>query len=270
MVVDCQSAGKFMDAIIAEAIKSDIFYTWKMKQTDIKPNPIETSKELIDRLNIKFTDILLLTRALTHRSYVNEHPDALEDNERLEFLGDAVLDFLVGEWLYNRFPEMEEGQLTQMRSALVQTNQLAEFAKLLSLEKAVRLGRGEYKTGGTYRNTLLCDMFEAFIGALFLDSGLDRVKNFVYPMLEHSAEEIIEQHRNEDPKSKLQEWAQANGYATPKYTTINVKGPDHERIFDVEVRVNGRVMGSGVARSKQSAEKKAARSALAELSENHL
>jgi len=240
-----------------------------MKQTDNITYPIETPKELIERIDVPFKDILLLSRALTHRSFINEHPDALEDNERLEFLGDAVLDFLVGEWLYNRFPEMEEGELTQMRSALVQTNQLSVFSKSLGLERAVRLGRGEYKSGGTYRNTLLCDLFEAFVGALFLDSGLEKVKQFIYPMLEKAAVEIIEQHRNEDPKSKLQEWAQANGYSTPKYTTTNVKGPDHEKVFEVEVKVNGEVLGAGVARSKQSAEKIAANSALTKISGNN-
>jgi ribonuclease-3 len=233
-----------------------------MKKTEARNQPKESPVELSKRINVPFNDVLLLTRALTHRSYINEHLDALEDNERLEFLGDAVLDFLVGEWLYNRFPEMEEGELTQMRSALVQTNQLAVFSKLLELENAVRLGRGEYQSGGTYRNTLLCDLFEAFIGALFLDSGLDHVKQFMYPILEQAAVDIIDQHKNEDPKSKLQEWAQSNGFPPPKYTTINVKGPDHERIFEVEVKVNGKIMGSGVARSKQSAEKIAARNAL--------
>ena len=112
-----------------------------MKRTELRSQPKESPVELSKRINVPFKDILLLTRALTHRSYINEHPDALEDNERLEFLGDAVLDFLVGEWLYNRFPEMEEGELTQMRSALVQTNQLAVFSNILELENAVRLGR---------------------------------------------------------------------------------------------------------------------------------
>jgi ribonuclease-3 len=241
-----------------------------MKKTENNLYPKESPMQLVDRINVPFKDILLLTRALTHRSYINEHPEALEDNERLEFLGDAVLDFLVGEWLYNRFPEMEEGELTQMRSALVQTNQLAVFSKLLRLENAVRLGRGEYKSGGTYRNTLLCDLFEAFVGALFLDEGFESVKQFIYPMLENAAVEIIEQHRNEDSKSKLQEWAQANGFSTPKYTTTNVTGPDHEKVFDVEVKVNGKVMGSGVARSKQSAEKIAANNALIKISDNNL
>jgi len=133
------------------------------------------------RLGIRFQDKLLLARALTHRSYLNENPEALEDNERLEFLGDAVLDFLVGDWLYNRFPEMEEGELTQMRSALVQTGQLAAFCQQLGLQNAIRLGRGEYKSGGKLRKTLLCDVFEAFMGAIYLDKGIEYIKSFLYP-----------------------------------------------------------------------------------------
>ena len=222
----------------------------------------ESPQELMERLHLYFEDVLLLTRAMTHRSYLNENPEALEDNERLEFLGDAVLDFLVGEWLYNRFPEMEEGDLTQMRSALVQTNQLANFARMLKLENTIRLGKGESKSGGKLRNTLLCDVYEAFIGALFLDKGIHVVREFINPLLEEAITEIIELHKNEDPKSLLQEWAQANGYATPKYSTKSVKGPDHAKVFEIEVKVNSKIMGSGIGKSKQSAEKKAAQEAL--------
>jgi ribonuclease III len=225
----------------------------------------ENPKEFLKRLGVKFNDILLLTRAFTHRSYLNEHPEALEDNERLEFLGDAVLDFLVGEWLYNRFPEMEEGDLTQMRSALVQTNQLADFARKLYLERVIRLGRGEVKSGGMLRNTLLCDVFEAFIGAMLLDLGIEKVKEFIYPLLEDSVVEIIKQRKNEDPKSILQEWAQAHGYQPPKYRTIKVSGPDHAKMFEIEASVNDKVIGSGKGKSKQWAEKMAAKVGLIEL-----
>ena len=229
---------------------------------------VETPQELMERLHLKFNDVLLLARAMTHRSYLNEHPEALEDNERLEFLGDAILDFLVGEWLYNRFPEMEEGELTQMRSALVQTNQLAAFSRILKLENTIRLGKGETKSGGKLRNTLLCDVFEAFIGALFIDKGIDMVREFIKPFLEDAITEIIELHKNEDPKSMLQEWAQANGYPTPKYTTKSVKGPDHAKVFEIEVKVNKKIMGSGIGKSKQSAEKNAAQKALDKINQN--
>ncbi len=130
---------------------------------------LESPQDLAQRLGLKFKDLLLLSRALTHRSYLNEHPEALEDNERLEFLGDAVLDFVVGAWLYNQFPEMPEGDLTRLRSALVYTDQLAIFARDIQLGKAMRLGRGEVQAGGKERTPLLCDTFEAVIGAIFLD-----------------------------------------------------------------------------------------------------
>jgi len=233
-----------------------------LENDHFNPGDTESPEELMQRLDIKFQNKLLLARALTHRSYLNENPEALEDNERLEFLGDAVLDFLVGDWLYNRFPEMEEGELTQMRSALVQTGQLAAFCRQLNLQNAVRLGRGEYKSGGKLRKSLLCDVFEAFTGALYMDKGIEFVKNFLFPMLEGAVLEIIENHKNEDPKSKLQEWAQANGYPPPKYNIKNVKGPDHAKIFEVEVKVNNKIMGSGIANSKQAAEKIAAKIAL--------
>ena len=231
---------------------------------------METPQELMERLHLQLDDVHLLSRALTHRSYLNEHPDALEDNERLEFLGDAVLDFLVGEWLYNRFPEMEEGGLTQMRSAFVQTGQLANFAREIGLENAIRLGRGELKSGGKLRNSLLCDVFEAVIGALLLDQGMDMVKRFIYPLLEGAVNEIITKRKNEDPKSMLQEWAQAKGFPPPKYVTINVTGPDHAKVFEVEARVNNRIVAVGEAMSKQAAEKSAAQKALDTIQkENH-
>ena len=139
----------------------------------------ETPQKLAKRLGLDFCDYLLLSRALTHRSFLNEHPEAIEDNERLEFLGDAVLDFLVGAWLYNRFPEMAEGALTRLRSALVRTEQLADFALKIDLGNAMRLGRGEAKSGGRQRLALLCATFEALIGALYLDQGVNAVMDLL-------------------------------------------------------------------------------------------
>jgi len=144
------------------------------------------------KAGLQFADVGLLQRALTHRSYVNEHPEILEDNERLEFLGDAVLDFLTGAWLYNRFPEMDEGQLTRLRSALVRTEQLAAFAHDIHMGQVLLLGRGEEATGGRERQALLCGAFEALIGAIYLDSGLDRVMEFMEPRLEIAAEAVLE------------------------------------------------------------------------------
>lgn len=228
----------------------------------VSPNKLEAPDELSKRLNLPFNNWLLLGRALTHRSYLNEHSDALEDNERLEFLGDAVMDFIVGAWLYNRYPEMAEGDLTRMRSALVHTERFAEFARLLNLGSAMRLGRGESQGGGRDRDALLCDTFEALIGALYLDCGIDSVRVFTAPLLETASEDILLYHKNEDPKSLFQEWAQSQGYQAPIYITRNSSGPDHSKIFEVDVVVNGEIYGSGTGHSKQSAAKAAATKAL--------
>jgi ribonuclease-3 len=214
------------------------------------------------RVGLPITNLLLLSRALTHRSYLNEHPEALEDNERLEFLGDAVLDFLVGAWLYNHYPEMSEGQLTRLRSALVRTEQLAAFAREIDLGAAMRLGRGEGRAGGRQREALLCGTFEAVIGALYLDSGLAAVSEFMRPRLEAAAIQILAKRKDQDPKSQLQELVQSRGFLPPQYRTVSTSGPEHEKIFEVEVLVNGQVYGHGVGHSKRAAAKVAAREAL--------
>lgn len=222
----------------------------------------ETPEEFASRVNLKFHDTSLLSRALTHRSYLNEHPDALEDNERLEFLGDAVLDFIVGAWLYHRYPEMPEGDLTRMRSALVHTEQLAEFANEIELGRAMRLGHGESQAGGNNRPGLLCDTFEAVVGAIYLERDIAGVNEFISPFLLASADDILINHKDEDPKSNLQEWAQAQGYPAPLYVTKNSSGPDHSKLFEVEVVINNQVYASGSGSSKQAATKSAAKAAL--------
>ena len=218
--------------------------------------------EFARHLNLPFTDRLLLNRALTHRSYLNEHPEAIEDNERLEFLGDAVLDFLVGAWLYNHFPEMAEGELTRLRSALVRTEQLAEFANQINLGSVMRLGRGEEEGGGRQRQALLCGTFEALVGALYLNSGLQAVREFLEPLLEPATYQILAARKDQDPKSVLQEWVQSQGYGPPIYRTVAASGPEHDKTFDVEVIVDGKAFGRGRGHSKQAAAKVAARSAL--------
>jgi ribonuclease III len=225
----------------------------------------EAPEELASRLELPFKDVLLLSRALTHRSYLNEHPEALEDNERLEFLGDAVLDFLVAAWLYNRFPEMLEGDLTRMRSALVHTERLADYALKIDLGKAMRLGKGETLSGGHRRLPLLCDTFEAVVGALYLDSGIESVLKFMTPLLDEASDEILAKNQLDDPKSALQEWAQAQGIPTPQYLIKNSSGPEHSKVFEVEVMINGEIIGSGTGRSKQTAAKEAAQQAINQL-----
>ena len=225
----------------------------------------ESAADLAERLGLHFTNLHLLVRALTHRSFVNENPNAIEDNERLEFLGDAVLDFIVGAWVYNHFPEMQEGDLTRMRSALVRTDTLAEFARQLDLGPALRLGRGELASGGRQRDNLLCATFEAVIGAMYLDMGIPAVETFVEPLLTEVSSKVISQEEIYDPKSTLQEWTQSNKLGTPRYATVASSGPDHARVFVVEVQVNGKAYGRGEGTSKQAAAQVAAQAALESL-----
>lgn len=220
----------------------------------------ESAPDLARRLGLSFSRLSLLTRALTHSSYVNEHPDAMEDNERLEFLGDAVLDFIVGAWVYHRFPEMPEGDLTKMRSALVRNEQLADFARQLGLGRALRLGRGELASGGQDRPVLLGSAFEALIGALFLEAGIEAVDGFVQPLLEAARETVLTEIF--DPKSELQEWSQSGKIGTPRYHVASSSGPDHAKIFNVEVSIGEEVYGRGSGASKQAAEQAAAQDAL--------
>jgi len=222
----------------------------------------ESPATLVQRLEFPFKNLLLLTRALTHRSYINEHPEALEDNERLEFLGDAVLDFVAGAWLYNHFPEKAEGELTRMRSALVCTEQLADFARVLNLGPAMRLGHGEDQAGGRQRDVLLCATFEALVGAMYLQNDVSVIQRFIHPMMEAVSEQFLFRNDLQDPKSRLQEWSQGKKLGIPLYVTLQVSGPDHERLFEVEVHINGKVYGRGAGRSKQTAARLAAQATL--------
>lgn len=225
----------------------------------------ETPEHFAKRIGLPFSNFFLVSRALTHRSYLNENRDAIEDNERLEFLGDAVLDFIVADWLYNQYPEKPEGDLTRLRAALVHTNQLAEFAVMIDLGSALKLGRGEIQAGGRERLTLLCDAFEALIGAIYLQGGIDTVNNFMIPLMEKVVDIILQNHLDEDTKSRLQEWAQGNGFISPKYILIAETGPDHDKKFEMEVRIGNSPYGRGSGSSKQSAEKAAAKEALMEI-----
>lgn len=215
-----------------------------------------------------FRDPSLLQRALTHRSYLNEHADALEDNERLEFLGDAVLDFLAAALLYNRLPEMREGRLTRLRAALVRTEQLAALAGQLGLGEHIRLGKGEEDGGGRGRRTLLCDVFEAVIGAYYLDSGVDAVRAYIEPLFQPVLDEVLREEMDNDSKSRLQEWAQAERGLTPHYVIIHNSGPDHERIFTAQVFIAAEALGEGEGSSKRAAEQAAARAALERLGQS--
>jgi ribonuclease-3 len=220
-------------------------------------------RELEGRLGVRFDDYSLLSRALTHRSYLNEHPGAsLADNERLEFLGDAVIDFIVAAYLYHRMPEVDEGELTSLRAALVRSEALAQLAREVGLGEHLRLGYGEAENGGRERTPILCAAFEAVVGAVYLDQGPDVARALVERLVEPALEEILARQLHKDAKSEFQVWAQGRYNITPHYRVASSEGPDHAKTFSVQVLVGDRVWGEGDGRSKQTAAQAAAAAAM--------
>ncbi len=223
---------------------------------------------LEERLGVKFNDAALLTQALVHSSYVNENPhEAPESNERLEFLGDAVLGLVVADDLYAAYPEQHEGELTELRTLLVRRDTLAKAGRRLRLGDALYLGRGEEGGGGRSRPTNLAHAYEALVGAIFLDRGLAAARRFVRRSLEQEFKALPERQFPLDPKSRLQEVSQSRYQTPPHYRLVEAEGPDHARRFTVEVLIDGNSLGTGQGLSKQEAEKEAAREALAHLEE---
>jgi len=210
---------------------------------------------------INFKNNKLKQQALTHRSWVNENSDNQGTNERLEFLGDAILEFIVSKEIYDKFPEKEEGYLTALRANLVNTKNLAEVAKNLGIGDIINLSKGEEDGGGRTNSSLLADTVEAIIGALFLDQGMEGAEEFVKENI------LVDVQKKaslplKDPKSLLQEKVQAKSYPAPKYNVVNELGPDHNKEFTVEVTVNNKSVATGKGKSKSEAEQDAASNAL--------
>ncbi|TYP77686.1 ribonuclease III [Paenibacillus methanolicus] len=219
---------------------------------------LDAFEELQQRLQLRFRKPRLLRQAFTHTSYVNEHrKSSAEHNERLEFLGDAVLQLTVSEYLYRTFPERPEGQLTRMRASIVCEPSLARFAEMLELGAHVLLGRGEEQLGGRQRQALLADLFESFVGAIYLDQGLETVqvflRTYMFPYIDGDGGLLVK-----DYKSMLQEKAQHNSMGLIEYRIAEERGPAHDREFVAEVSIGERVLGSGIGRTKKEAEQQAA------------
>jgi ribonuclease-3 len=226
----------------------------------------EEPTELEERLGVTFQQPSLLRNALVHSSYVNENPDmAPESNERLEFLGDAVLGLVIADELFATYPDQNEGRLTELRAHLVRRDTLAQAADRLRMGEALLLGRGEDEGGGRTRPTNLSHVYEAVVGAIFLDQGLPVARDFVLRSLDDELDEIKDRGSPLDPKSRLQELSQSRYQSTPQYQLLETEGPDHARRFTVEAVVNGEKVGTGKGASKQQAEKRAAREALRHL-----
>ncbi len=239
-----------------------ILQKWFRSRT--KPStqiPNENPHPLYERIRYTFREPGLLLRALTHPSYVHEHPEEGWDNQRLEFLGDAVLSLTVAEWVFHRYPEFREGEMTRLRAVLVSEEMLARFAAQLGLGDSLRLGRGEEERGGRERAPNLADAFEAVVGAMYLDGGLEPVRAMVRFLMAPMAEAILAAEADKDAKSRFQEWAQAELGVTPRYRIVAEHGPEHAKTFVAEVLLGDEVAGRGEGRSKQAAEQAAARDA---------
>ena len=216
---------------------------------------VEFAKE---KLGFSFHDISLLVTALTHRSYVNEHKSAHEHNERLEFLGDAVLELVSSDFLYRNYNE-PEGIMTALRAALVRTESIGAAGRELGYEPLVRLSRGEKQGSERAHEVILADCFEAVIGAIYLDQGYDAAKDFITKHILVKIDEVLEEGSWRDPKSYVQELAQKIDGVTPVYRTLKEEGPDHDKMFTVGIYVNDKLIGTGSGHSKQEAQTVAAR-----------
>lgn len=219
--------------------------------------------QLEEQLSIYFKDKQLLIKAFTHRSYLNEsNQKNIESNERLEFLGDSVLSLVISEYLYKKYPNIDEGQLTNLRSSIVSKKPLSQISRSLGLGNYLFLSRGEDESGGRQNNSMLADSCESFIGALFLDQGLDAVKKFIDRYFIPKLDILIKKDEIRDYKSQLQEKIQAAYKRSPIYKTIKTQGPDHKKTFVVGVWANGQLLARGEGKSKQEAQQNSAKQAL--------
>ncbi len=217
-------------------------------------------------LGVSFSNPSLLEQSLIHSSYINENPGIdLKSNERLEFLGDAVLGVVVAEKLYQKIPHLTEGQMTRFRAALVRRETLVSMAQAIKLGTYLYLGKGEEAGGGRQRPLNLAGVMEAVIAAIYLDRGLPAVRDFILKLIAQEIEKVISRGDGIDYKSELQEFVQAREQQTPAYHVIESTGPDHARKFTIEVRLGDRVLGQGSGNSKKAAESEAARAALAKI-----
>jgi ribonuclease-3 len=232
-----------------------------MKQERISNEDI---KKLLSELGLKVNDISIYERAFTHRSFLNEFKEdqTLLHNERLEFLGDAVLELIVSEFLFKTYPDRPEGELTSFRAATVKTDTLAQTSRELGYGPVLRMSKGEEATGGRDKDYLLANTFEAVLGAVYLDQGYEASEEFVTRVLVHKLDGIVENRLDIDSKTKFQEVAQAKFKLTPTYEVISEVGPDHEKTFTMGVYIGDKEYGRGEGKSKQRAEEEAAEKAL--------
>ena len=228
-----------------------------------KPQPIIDYDDLEKRIGVKFANRDLLKTALTHRSYINENREQnIENNERLEFLGDAVLELIISDHIYKKYPEKHEGELTAIRSALVRTESIAEESKKMGIGQYLLLSKGEEESGGKDKEYIIADLYEAVLGAIYLDKDYETAKEYVTRTILKKVDKVVEEELFIDPKTKIQELSQAKYKVTPTYTILKEEGPDHDKHFTIGLFLENKEIAQGVGTSKQKAEEDAARKAI--------
>lgn len=210
----------------------------------------------------QFKNIKYFNQAFVHRSYLNETKEKIDSNERMEFLGDSIISFVVSKFLFNTFPQFNEGILTNLRSLLVNTKSLAQISKELDLGSFLKLSKGEEESSGRQNQSLLADSFEALVGAIFLDQGIEKTEDFLIDIFEQKAKDLAQTRSFKDPKSLLQEFVQSKKKSSPMYKVIKELGPAHSRLFVMGAYVGGKIVSQGRGKSKQEAEEDAASKAL--------
>ncbi|HOK39681.1 MAG TPA: ribonuclease III [bacterium] len=232
----------------------------------LTPEKKEKIQQLQREIRYNFNDLSLLIKALTHKSYVNEHKKLkIKDNERLEFLGDSVLSLVISEYLFLEFKDKREGELAKIHSSIVSSKTLCRKSKEINLGEYIFLGKGEEATGGRKRFSILTNVYEALIGAIFLDSDYNTIKKFILNNFSEEIKDIIEKKNYIDYKSFLQEYTQAKYKERPIYVLIKEEGPEHSKIFTVDVKINNKTYGTGTGKTKKEAEQNAAEKALVKL-----
>ncbi len=216
-------------------------------------------KEIQKNLKVRFNNLDLLLTSLSHKSFVNERQkDSIENNEKLEFLGDSVLGLIITEYLYNKYPDLNEGDMARIKSVVVSEDSLSAAGRRIGLNNYLRIGKGEELTGGRDKKALIADAFEAFLGAIYLDSKYSKVEGFVIELMADEIDLVVNERQGMDYKTLLQEFVQKKYKDCPKYRLISESGPEHDKTFNMEVIINDNVVAYGSGKTKKEAEKEAA------------
>jgi len=231
----------------------------------IESDRINQIKYFLKKHKLPYHKIALYDLALSHKSYLNENKQHNKDNEKMEFLGDSILGFVTTEFLFSNFPDKSEGELAKIKSYVVSEKSLSVIAREIQLHEYILVGKGEEQSGGRTKDTILCDCFEAFIAACYLDNGIIKTKEFILHYIKPEIEKTVQNEHEKDYKSLLQELIQKNHKLCPQYKTESESGPEHNKIFTVNVFVEEKFIGQGAGRSKKDAEQNAAKNAYKKL-----